>query len=162
MSSALSTLNTTTEMRPLSKAPNPQLLPGRRSINGCPLLHVCVPNSKFHTSRPFLSLFIWFWLNSLIKCILTVGLTIGLFTLHLTPLLSRDRGMFYTCNLETGIRVFCSLGYKTLLRDTRSCGSYLCALDTYENDTHCINSNFSVWGEKCQMEMEKVFHSFHS
>ncbi len=41
MSSALSTLNTTTEM-PLSKAPNPQLFPGRRSINGCPLLRVCV------------------------------------------------------------------------------------------------------------------------
>ncbi len=41
MSSALSTLNTTTEVRPLSKAPNPQLLPGRRSI-GCPLLRVCV------------------------------------------------------------------------------------------------------------------------
>ncbi len=41
MSSALSTLNTTTEV-PLSKAPNPQLLPGRRSINGCPLLRVCV------------------------------------------------------------------------------------------------------------------------
>ncbi len=42
MSSALSTLNTTTEVRPLSKAPNPQLLPGRHSINGCPLLRVCV------------------------------------------------------------------------------------------------------------------------
>ncbi len=42
MYSALSTLNTTTEVRPLSKAPNPQLLPGRRSINGCPLLRVCV------------------------------------------------------------------------------------------------------------------------
>ncbi len=27
---------------PLSKAPNLQLLPGRRSINGCPLLRVCV------------------------------------------------------------------------------------------------------------------------
>ncbi len=37
MSSALSTLNTTTEVRPLSKASNPQLLPGCRSI-GCPLL----------------------------------------------------------------------------------------------------------------------------
>ncbi len=32
--------NTTTEV-PLSKAPNPQLLPGRRSMNGCPLLRVC-------------------------------------------------------------------------------------------------------------------------
>ncbi len=42
MYSALSTLNTTTEVRPLSKALNPQLLPGRRSINGCPLLRVCV------------------------------------------------------------------------------------------------------------------------
>ncbi len=41
MYSALSTLNTTTEV-PLSKAPNPQLLPGRRSINGCPLLRVWV------------------------------------------------------------------------------------------------------------------------
>ncbi len=41
MTSALSTLNTTTEVRPLRKAPNPQLLPGRRSI-GCPLLRVCV------------------------------------------------------------------------------------------------------------------------
>ncbi len=36
-----STFNTTTEV-PLSKAPNPQLLPGRRSINGCPLLRVFV------------------------------------------------------------------------------------------------------------------------
>ncbi len=35
------TLNTTTEV-PLSKAPNPQLLPGHRNINGCPLLRVCV------------------------------------------------------------------------------------------------------------------------
>ncbi len=39
--STLSTLNTMTEVRPLSKAPNPQLLPGRHSI-GCPLLRVCV------------------------------------------------------------------------------------------------------------------------
>ncbi len=35
MSRALSTLNTMTEV-PLSKTSNPQLLPGRRSINGCP------------------------------------------------------------------------------------------------------------------------------
>ncbi len=41
ITSALSTLNTTTEVRPLSKTPYPQLLPGRRSI-GCPLLRVCV------------------------------------------------------------------------------------------------------------------------
>ncbi len=33
--------NTTTEV-PLSKAPNLQLLLGRRTINGCPLLWVCV------------------------------------------------------------------------------------------------------------------------
>ncbi len=39
---SLSTFSTTTEVRPLSKAPNPRLLPGRRSINGCPLLRVCV------------------------------------------------------------------------------------------------------------------------
>ncbi len=41
ITSVLSTFNTRTEVRPLSKAPNPQLLPGRRSI-GCPLLRVCV------------------------------------------------------------------------------------------------------------------------
>ncbi len=29
----------TTEVRPLGKAPNPQLLPGRRNV-GCPLLHL--------------------------------------------------------------------------------------------------------------------------
>ncbi len=40
MYSALYTLNTTTEVT-LSKAPNPQLLPGHRSIV-CPLLRVCV------------------------------------------------------------------------------------------------------------------------
>ncbi len=41
MSSALSSFNTTTEVL-LSKTLNPQLLPGRRSINDCPLLRVCV------------------------------------------------------------------------------------------------------------------------
>ncbi len=41
MSSALFTLDITTEV-PFSKALNPQLFPGRRSINGCPLLRVCV------------------------------------------------------------------------------------------------------------------------
>ncbi|ROL51101.1 hypothetical protein DPX16_14632 [Anabarilius grahami] len=41
MSSALPIFNSTTEVRPLSKAPYPQLPPGRRS-NGCPLLRVCV------------------------------------------------------------------------------------------------------------------------
>ncbi len=38
---SLSSFNTTTEVS-LSKTPNPQLLPGRRSINGCPLLCVCL------------------------------------------------------------------------------------------------------------------------
>ncbi len=47
MSSALSTLNTMTEV-PLSKAPNPQLLPWQRSINGCPLLWVCVHGVCVH------------------------------------------------------------------------------------------------------------------
>ncbi len=42
MYNVLSMFNTTTEV-PLSKAPNPQLLPGHCSINGCPLLRVCVP-----------------------------------------------------------------------------------------------------------------------
>ncbi len=45
--SALSTLNTTAEV-PLCKAPNPQLLPGCRSINGCPLLWVCVHSVCVH------------------------------------------------------------------------------------------------------------------
>ncbi len=40
MYSALSIINTTTEV-PLSKAPNPQLLPGRRGINA-PGVCVCV------------------------------------------------------------------------------------------------------------------------
>ncbi len=45
----------TTEVRPLSKAPNPQLLPGRRSV-GCLLLQVCVlldglnADNTFHSS----------------------------------------------------------------------------------------------------------------
>ncbi len=41
MYSALFTFNTMTEV-PLSKALNLQLLPGHRSINGCPLLRACV------------------------------------------------------------------------------------------------------------------------
>ncbi len=42
MSSTFSTLNTTTEVRPLSKALNPQLLPGRRRIKWLPTpLGVC-------------------------------------------------------------------------------------------------------------------------
>ncbi len=76
MYSAFSTLNTTTDV-PLSKAPNPQLLPGCRSINGCPLLRVCVhgvcsllcvhfgwdecraqiPSMGYHTWPHFTSLF---------------------------------------------------------------------------------------------------------
>ncbi len=41
----------TTEVRPLSKAPNPQLLPGRRNV-GCPLLHLDGLNTEntFHSS----------------------------------------------------------------------------------------------------------------
>lgn len=49
------------------------------------------------------------------------------------------------------------MGYETLLRETQSRGSYLCSLDTYGNGTQF--SNFE--GEKCQMEMENVFYSFH-
>ncbi len=75
-SSTLSTFNTTTEVRPLSKAPKPQLLPGRRSI-GCPLLqvyvHYCVcvhldglnaePNMGHHTwpHTTSLSLYMFLW-----------------------------------------------------------------------------------------------------
>ncbi len=60
MYSALSTLNTTTEVRPLSKAPNPQLLPGHRGINGCPLLRVCV-----HVVCVFTAVCVYFgWVNS--------------------------------------------------------------------------------------------------
>ncbi len=47
MYNALSTLNTMTEVRPLSKAPDPQLLPGWRSYmaahrSGCVFNTVCV------------------------------------------------------------------------------------------------------------------------
>ncbi len=40
-----------TEVRPLSKAPNPQLLPGCRNV-GCPLLHLDGLNAEntFHSS----------------------------------------------------------------------------------------------------------------
>ncbi len=44
-----------TEVRPLGKAPNPQLLPGRRNV-GCPLLQVYVhldglnAENTFHSS----------------------------------------------------------------------------------------------------------------
>ncbi len=57
MYSALSTFNTTTEVL-LSKAPNPHLLPGGRSINGCPLLRVCVPSLCVFTAVCALG-----WLN---------------------------------------------------------------------------------------------------
>ncbi len=50
MSSSFSTFNTMTEV-PLSKAPNPQLFPGRRSINGYPLLRVCVTVCVFTADR---------------------------------------------------------------------------------------------------------------
>ncbi len=39
------------KVRPLGKAPNPQLLPGRRNV-GCPLLHLDGLNAEntFHSS----------------------------------------------------------------------------------------------------------------
>ncbi len=42
----------TTEVRPLSKAPNPQLLPGRRRV-GCPLLQVCVHLDGLNAENTF-------------------------------------------------------------------------------------------------------------
>ncbi len=42
----------TTEVRPLSKAPNPQLLPGRRTV-GCPLLQVCVHLNGLNAENTF-------------------------------------------------------------------------------------------------------------
>ncbi len=54
----------TTEVRPLSKAPNPQLLPGRRSVS-CPLLQVCVhldglnAENTFHSSLYSVQLCMW-------------------------------------------------------------------------------------------------------
>ncbi len=44
--------SSTTEVRPLSKAPNPQLLPGRRSV-GCPLLQVCVHLDGLNAENTF-------------------------------------------------------------------------------------------------------------
>ncbi len=57
--SVLSTFNTMTEVRPLSKAPNPQLLPGRCSID-CPLLQVCVHLDGLNAEHKFHC-----WLNSI-------------------------------------------------------------------------------------------------
>ncbi len=42
----------TTEMRPLGKTPNPQLLPGRRNV-GCPLLQVCVHLDGLNAENTF-------------------------------------------------------------------------------------------------------------
>ncbi len=50
--SVLSTFNTSTESRPLSKSPDPQLLPGRRSID-CPLLRVCVHLDGLNAEHKF-------------------------------------------------------------------------------------------------------------
>ncbi len=43
---------TTTEVRPLGKAPNPQLLPRRRNV-GCPLLQVCVHLDGLNAENTF-------------------------------------------------------------------------------------------------------------
>ncbi len=57
MTSALSTLNTTTEVRPLSKAPKPQLLPGAAALaahcSGCVLTAVCVHLDGLNTEHKF-------------------------------------------------------------------------------------------------------------
>ncbi len=54
ITSTLSTFNTTTEVRPLSKAPNPQLLPGRRSIgSGCMFTTVCVHLDGLNAEHKF-------------------------------------------------------------------------------------------------------------
>ncbi len=62
---SLSTLNTTTEVRPLSKAPNPQLLPGRNSnmaahcsrcvftVCVCVFTAVCVHLNGFNAEHKF-------------------------------------------------------------------------------------------------------------
>ncbi len=50
--SVLSTSDTSIEERPLSKAPNPQLLPGRHS-NGFPLLRVCVHLDGLNAEHKF-------------------------------------------------------------------------------------------------------------
>ncbi len=51
MHSTLTTLNITTEV-PLSKAPNPKLLSGRRNVNGCPL-RVCVHLDGLNAEHKF-------------------------------------------------------------------------------------------------------------
>ncbi len=68
MNSALSTLNTMTEGS-LSKAPNPQLLPGRSSINGCPLLRVCacVRSRKCRPQIPSMGHHTWPYVPSRIR-----------------------------------------------------------------------------------------------
>ncbi len=82
MYSALSTLNATTEV-PLSKTPNPQLLPGRRSINGCPLLRVCV-----HGVCAFTAVYVHFgWVNRRAKIQIMGHHT---WPCHVTSYLKRD------------------------------------------------------------------------
>ncbi len=44
----------TTEVRPLSKAPNPQLIPGRHNV-GCPLLHLDGLNAENTFKRTHLN-----------------------------------------------------------------------------------------------------------
>ncbi len=75
MTSALSTLNTTTEV-PLSKAPNPQLLPGRCSINDCPLLRVCVHccvcalcMGKCRAQIPSMGYHVWLYVTFTLFCL---------------------------------------------------------------------------------------------
>ncbi len=55
---------------PLSKAPNPKLLPGCCSINGCPLLRVCVNTSTGKTWGAVHVLW-WnqFWLMKISMCL---------------------------------------------------------------------------------------------
>ncbi len=57
ITSALSTFNTTTEVRPLSKAPIPQLLPGRRNMaahcSGCVFTAVCVHLDGLNAENKF-------------------------------------------------------------------------------------------------------------
>ncbi len=113
MYSALSTLNTTTEV-PLSKAPNPQLLPGHRSINSCPLLRVCV-----HGVCVFTAVCVHFgWVNCRAQ-IPSMGYHTWSLSLHfIIIVLSRLSGVFASWAV---IPVLCKIMLMSvLLREIRS------------------------------------------
>ncbi len=98
---------------PLSKAPNPQLLLGRRSINGCPLLWVCV-----HGVCVFTAGCVCTWMGKYRARISSMGhhtwLYVTSLSLSVAPTPNRD--VFISIKLlvrvvDTGVLHFCPVGW---------------------------------------------------